>query len=317
MSKKHLLLLLGILFFTGCQKISNPLVEEKKQGTTQLPTQTITQTAMERTLSVVDMGANSTITPPISGAIYETAYITSTTSWTTWTPEFSYPISTSMIHIEEILKTNDGCQLPCWWGIEPGKTSLDNLIQNLSPYSGYLAVKNENTLGNAIIEMVFPVPEEISPIPLTHRYRVEQNIITELEVMTGNIEAYHFMNLLRSLGEPKELWVDGYIDPSSNNPFGIYLYYPDKGILAVFGVNGVLLENTIKLCPGNQQSTLLVLWDSNDQKEFVDFTGDTHNLSFLQKEENLRQLFVGIDYDFGKLETQECFETPKELWPGR
>ena len=36
--------------------------------------------------------------------------------------------------IIEMLQTNAGCRLPCWWGITPGKTRWEEVHALLSPY---------------------------------------------------------------------------------------------------------------------------------------------------------------------------------------
>jgi hypothetical protein len=40
----------------------------------------------------------------------------------TWTPLPAVPPATADAIVEDLLKNNAGCRLPCWWGVVPGET---------------------------------------------------------------------------------------------------------------------------------------------------------------------------------------------------
>ena len=51
----------------------------------------------------------------------------------TWTPLPTLSAEAAHAKIKELLKTNGGCELPCWWGIIPGKTAWPEALHFLTP----------------------------------------------------------------------------------------------------------------------------------------------------------------------------------------
>lgn len=48
--------------------------------------------------------------------------------------------------VQKLLLENGNCQLPCWWGIVPGKTSWENTRKFLSPFaSSFFESSKENS----------------------------------------------------------------------------------------------------------------------------------------------------------------------------
>jgi hypothetical protein len=52
----------------------------------------------------------------------------------TWTPLPTLPSQQTRAKIEELLETNGGCELPCWWGITPNETAWPETLHFLRPY---------------------------------------------------------------------------------------------------------------------------------------------------------------------------------------
>ena len=74
--------------------------------------------------------------------------------------------------VQEMLKTNGGCELPCWWGIVPGQTDWQALKNRFTAYGG----------------SVFDVPHSTPPFDyrVTHSF-VQQGGIVESIQVTGEI----------------------------------------------------------------------------------------------------------------------------------
>jgi hypothetical protein len=74
--------------------------------------------------------------------------------------------------VQEMLKTNGGCELPCWWGIVPGQTDWQTLKNRFTAYGG----------------SVFDVPHSTPPFDyrITHSF-VQQNGIVESIQVTSEV----------------------------------------------------------------------------------------------------------------------------------
>lgn len=243
--------------------------------------------------------------------------LTPTPFWTTWTIEAPLPVSTAQAKVEEMLKTNGGCELPCWWGVEPGKTKFSSFVIDFSSLTSLIAIKEIDDKQSLIAEIKFPVSEMVSTTYLTHRYEVQNNIIWKLEVEPGDIDKYVFNQLLQDYKDPEEVWVEGIIDPSNNNPYEIYAYYPSRGILVAFGLTGTIISDRVHICPGSIPASFLILWEPEMRESFLDFAGKTYYLAPLQNVRNLLPLNKATNLSINEIMKQNCFDTPKNLWPTR
>jgi hypothetical protein len=136
----------------------------------------------------------------------------------------------------ELLETNGGCELPCWWGITPGETSWIEASNYLNSFAdrvtqvGIEPIKIEGLDGYFGAD--FRVPEEVLPRgELNQLYFVIDGIVEKIETET-TMKLADFFTLF---GEPQDIWVrtlpmplEGYLE------FWIALYYPDQRIVAVF-----------------------------------------------------------------------------------
>ena len=167
-------------------------------------------------------------------------------------------------------------------------------------------------------EFRFPEPGANSSQEITITYKVENEIIQLIEINPGDINQYLFSQLLKDYGNPEEVWVEGLIDPTSNNPFIVYFYYPQKGIIATFWVDAVDLGDKLQVCPGKISPIVLVLWEPDGFESFIDFTGNTYGLDYIRKENrSLISLEQSTNQTLVEISESNCFETPKKLWPVR
>src|SRR5690242_550646 len=80
-------------------------------------------------------------TPSKSLEISSSPVFTPVTATASETPSpFPSPIPTldtasARQQVLKLFETNNGCHLPCWWGIIPGKTKWDDALNILAPIS--------------------------------------------------------------------------------------------------------------------------------------------------------------------------------------
>lgn len=324
MKKLKIFLGLGIL----CVFVASCGVRKTDQSATSKSTKTITQsvvntvemvpsTIVEATKMILTQRATVQVVPTRTQTPLPTSSPTMS-SWVRMTPYAPVLLPTAEAGVAELLKTNGGCTLPCWWGIEPAKTSYLTAFNQLSPFSTFIAVKKNDEIGSLVAEFRFPVPEMNSSRELTITYKVENEIIQLIEVNPVKVNLYRFSQFLKDYGDPEEVWVEGLIDPNSNNPFTLFFYYPKKGIEATFWVDAIDQGDKLRVCPGSIPATLLVLWKPDGIESFVDFAGKTYELSYIKKE---RRLLISLDQvtrlTLNEIGKSNCFETPKNIWPAR
>jgi hypothetical protein len=324
MKKTKILLLLSIL----CVFVASCGVRRTNQPATSKSTQTISHTVVDTVEKVPSIIVEATMMIPTQSAtvrVIPTRTLTplptsspTVASWVRVTPYAPVPLPTAKAFVADLLKTNGGCTFPCWWGIEPAKTSYMTAFNHLSPFSTFITVKKNDEVGLLDAEFRFPAPETNSSRELTITYKVEKEIIQLIEVNPGIVNQYRFSQFLKDYGNPEEVWVEGLIDPSSKNPFTLFLYYPKKGIEATFWVDAIDQGDKLQVCPGSIPPTILVLWEPGSIESFVDFTGKTYDLSYIKNEKrSLISLEQITKQTLKEIAESNCFETPKNIWPAR
>ncbi len=58
------------------------------------------------------------------------------------------------------------CELPCWWGIEPGLTQFSDVVDKFSPYAARIALKEFDNGSISDAELLFPISENKPPVCL-------------------------------------------------------------------------------------------------------------------------------------------------------
>jgi hypothetical protein len=239
-------------------------------------------------------------------------------SWINLTPNLILPLPTAKANVEELLKTNGGCVLPCWWGGEPARTSFATTFNQLSPFASFVAEKKIDNFGSLDAEFRFPVSDKNSRQEITVYYKVENEIIQLIEVYPGQDKHYSFNQFIKNYGEPEKVWVEGLIDPTSDNPFTIYFYYSQKGIITAFGAGAIDLGEKLEVCPGLISPFELVLWKPSGTEDFVDIATRTYGLAYIKKENrSLISLEQVTNQNLVEISESNCFQTPKKLWPVR
>lgn len=104
-----------------------------------------------------------TSTSPLTPTPTQTKTLTPTLTPTpTWTPLPTIPPDERLDAMLDLLYTNAGCRLPCWWGIIPGETSWTSARRFLQAFDPHVYVTNEYDLDEGFVVMAYLfVPEEI------------------------------------------------------------------------------------------------------------------------------------------------------------
>jgi len=232
--------------------------------------------------------------------------------------------------VRHLFDENGGCALPCWWGIEPGKTTWEEALTILSPLAmrifppriipntAYLPTPPE-----IAYDILIPVPRDIFPVRLGHRYVVQKDIVQKIEVEIGNVDSYRLSEMLNDLGQPHEVWISTYSKKHERSlPFTIVLYYPDQAVLVRFAGEAEVDGDFVVSCPQEYPVLALVLWSVDKQyKSFEAAVNDTLRLGpsrdwNYQRLEDVTDMNPASFFETFKVpETTACIKSKAEHWP--
>lgn len=212
----------------------------------------------------------------------------------------STPLPTlSPTQVSEVVRTlyanNGGCELPCFWGIVPGKTTLPEIVTRFS-LLGEISDedyrwKNEHKL----IPINIEVPLEIGSFNEKewNFYIIASNDIVESIIASSRhikqTSVPTISNMLSILGKPEEIWIAvmPYIPKYDvDTVYEIALFYPSKGVLIMgSGIAHILVETEksvkVSICPYMIEETIdmdrhypfsLHLWSPENKMVFTDLS---------------------------------------------
>ncbi|RME58156.1 hypothetical protein D6779_07100 [Candidatus Parcubacteria bacterium] len=238
----------------------------------------------------------------------------------TWTPLPALSVEEAKKQVATLLRTNAGCELPCWWGFTPGETRWETAKHFIDSFASVVNVAEYEGLQYA--DVIVPVPEEISPVYLRQNYVVRDGVIERIYIpTTGHVEAYRLSNFLSAYGPPAEIGVRTYSTHYRQElPFEVALFYPERGILAMyFDMRAGVEDEQVIGCIQEQNSAFLGLWSPEDEMTFVDalkvFSWFDEQWQFLPLEE-VTDMDVATFYEtYLDPAAEVCVRTPQALWP--
>ncbi len=241
--------------------------------------------------------------------------------------------------ILELLQTNGGCELPCWWGIIPGTSTWPQTQAFLEG----LGVKTSinRTLGNAIDYGTSGLSVASRNISLGVGFTAQDGIIEEIWINSSSInhnspsgwlEAwadYSPKQIISRYGAPDRAWLmtsSQVHEPpeSSQMPYELWFFYDDlKFLIRYVGV--VDYAPVYRFCPAYGQNRQLT-------PELRIFLADPANLTPLETLSNALSTPGMTDYiqpiekatgltmkQVSSLFTQNskeaCFDAPRDTWP--
>lgn len=248
----------------------------------------------------------------------------------TWTPLPSLQPDKAQETVMELYENNP-CELPCWWGIEPGKTDwreawqfLGQFTTNQSPWETLLK-ESESLPGYMYYRVYLNVPQSdddkyYSPLnDLSFMINIETFTVDYIDVNTGNIQNYTIPKIIKTYGYPEKSYIS-IADTSMSQFSGVYLvmYYPQHGFISnhfakvdkdEFG------KSEIRAC--FQKYATLYLWSSEQEMDFHTRLSsisliDSRTLSFLQPFEQVTTSSLEEIIDVMQDEEQFCITLKNE-----
>lgn len=132
-----ILLFAVILFGTGCTRnVGNTQVNETKTPEPIIESVTITETSPPTNTPSIPSPTHTSVPTTTPTSVPDTATPTVIPPTATVTPLPTATLTHEQIdtNLTELMLTNGGCALPCWWRIVPGETSIDSARENLKAF---------------------------------------------------------------------------------------------------------------------------------------------------------------------------------------
>ena len=248
---------------TGCSRVVtvSPTISSTAvfdENITQTPAFTITITELTPLVTATQIVQTPTISTPTP----------------TWEIAATDPIPKEILdRVFWLFKDNAGCRLPCWWGIEPGKTTLQEAVDFLEPimwgWDEHTNFVDRDGIKYYIFFFHLPVEDEWDvQTSFLLSVREEDNVI---ESISSSMDAHHIdlhliPEILSEYGKPESIVLSG----SAAGGYGggyfvnIYMYYPQYGFLSshTFRVENEEREaGSVEVCSSLQTYSGLMLWN--------------------------------------------------------
>jgi hypothetical protein len=232
--------------------------------------------------------------------------------------------------VKELLETNAGCRLPCWWGFTPGQTPWVEAKHFLTPVAQYIGTYNGETENTFIADAQIHTPAGAvstswESVPyLTQDYLVRDGIIQTIDVDNFDLAPnYALPVFLKNYGQPSGVWIRTFREEERNSrPFLLELFYPEQGILMEYGGGELIdLGESLQNCLDKTvNSPFMYLWSPDqpltfpEAKErflYLDAENMPEPIPLQEATGTSVEDFYSNIINTGKV----CIETPKALWP--
>jgi len=222
--------------------------------------------------------------------------------------------------IYDLFMDNGGCQLPCWWGITPGRTTWDDariILEPLNlPEQAYLYHRI-----NDFASFIVPVKEGMHP----HLYQtsftllVENSIVQSLYFFDDNLAVVlDYESFIIQMGVPDDMRVFTHSGENGEHvPATVAFFYPDAGVLVEYQFPAVVDSEITRICMnfGDGGRPFVWLWDGDlgwsyeDVDKIWDLPLENAPLEEVTSTD-VTTIYQKIISDKG----DACLETPIDFW---
>jgi hypothetical protein len=285
---------------------------------------------------------SQTLTPVIATTVVEPPAATTTSVEDSNLTAVSTPSKEdAYLLLVDLLKTNNGCDLPCWWGITPGVSSPSDAYSTLIDFQ---SISNSGLLypTSGVIYITYPKEDLLVNINVGFQPDVGKQTVKMLKVFTqtlrdlGNssyedvysapvykelLGSYSLNRILSRFGHPKQILVraDIYNYTQSRETFEVTLLYPEIGLFVRYNSLAERIGNNISGCP-SKAFTELWLLSPNDKDSYQEILSANDatwegNFPYSKSVEDAASMTVEEFYQTFKESTDSCVETPLNIWP--
>ncbi len=294
----------------GCSDFSSsPVVE------TLLPT-TLTSSPVVETL----LPTTSTSLPTLSPSPTRTLTPTLTTPTRTPHPTQTRtptPVPTRTADEQralmvEMLKTNGDCEFPCWWGVVPGQSDWQTVMDYF--------------WAHRVLVLDMPHPDRSFDYRITFDFSEKDKLVESIEVhseifrgavserFAQDWHRYSPNQILNRYGVPSQVYLQlvPLIEQDSPIYYQLWLVYDQVGFFIVYTGPATDETSMMRFCPQFEEVTQISLYLELPQldQSVIESPGDMHIL------EEATGMDVATFYEtFNDPASDVCLESPSDIWP--
>jgi hypothetical protein len=325
---RMIILSLFLIFIPSCSLGNNQ--DEKINGGAVFITQASTNAFATLTQSeTIRSTATPSLTPTVN--IHSTA---------TPVAVSTLPPDEAETSLNELLDSNGGCRLPCFWGIRAGVTDDQEARKVLEPLGG-ISDLNYFQLDNLTISPRLSVDDITIHFGITTLLKNEvvdtvyffaRPLITK-ETDEGpeavflfnsvpfgeKLSSYMLPSLLSELGVPENVMISTmgeYPDHRyGQGHFKMIILYPDKGVMAMYTTEMEIVGKDVRGCLANNPVELYLFSPGNRTAFFEALSERSINWSQFLSIEEAASITLDDFYTAFSQRIDECIFTPASMWP--
>ena len=301
-----------ILFMASCRPLTQPL---------DTPTASIVSLKSTLVRKTVTPSPTITLTPSPSTTATPTATQVPSPE-PTWTPLPTLLTSEAAALVQDLLKNNGDCRLPCWWGIIPGETSWLEARQFLATFATRIGQ------GDSGIIMEEGISYQVTNYSVAFDiegglrgggalFSIRNGIISFIDITpSSTVQSFQLHQLLSDYGKPDKVFIETYQNtPGLGLPFQLVLFYPGQRIQAFYEYTAQKAGDVLIGCP-QPVGPILSVW--GPYKALTDkdlITSGPDNPQPFKLLEEVTDMSIDAFYQaFQNPESKICIETPADLW---
>ena len=227
-----------------------------------------------------------------------------------------------MARFEQLYGNNNGCRLPCWWGIVPGVTSWGETLHFLNQFIGfsnidtyYSASLTNNPQNSLLYAWHFP-----SPYPQVFVTRVDFEVQNGIVVAIGlwdDIGGHMFglNELYVEYGKPDRIFIVPKNCHQGLNfcEANILFVYDGQRFLYNDLVYGTINGNSVSLCVYEDNYGSILTWSDGVDPDLVFRVGS--DAQFVPLEQASQLTIDGFfDQYHNSTQLETCFDVSIGLW---
>lgn len=264
--------------------------------------------------------------PQITSTSTATMIETTATIFPTLEPDSAY------MKLEKLFRDNP-CELPCWWGIEPGTTSISDAEAKLNGYyriAPSQVIKNGLRLDLSVSILQQEITSRVNAI------RIHEQVLRKIpdgydwvydeQTYDDLLGRYSLKSILNTYGRPADIFatVEIYVSEANAPDFMMtWLLYPEKGFIAKYTANAELNNEIVTGCPAKSFFTFW-LFPPDKNGSYTQLKQLDPDLGYIFPTLSLRTkpvseafgITVDEFYETFVESNDACLKTPYNIWPG-
>ncbi|MCB0017961.1 MAG: hypothetical protein KDE09_09245 [Anaerolineales bacterium] len=302
----------------------------------EIPSMEPSQTANPPTSTALQPTDTPGATPSPTFTVTSTAVTTATVTlqriWeTTLTPIPGFQVSPTIApemreeYFLELMQSNGGCALPCWWGVEVGQSTMGQVRQLYERFDPHIVGTTwENGISSAIEITLDYVDSEHGSL---HSYAAVDDVVSSIYIDAGRTPQYQIGSVLAQLGAPSETWIWTYPEPAFDGQItmSFVMFFPQKGTIAYYELPVVRQDDNVEACFDTEGLSIFYFWLPEELNPFGELSlkelvhpNSIFNVELSHPIQDVSNWDVNQFYStLVDPNHTDCLETPADIWPSR